>query len=484
MAIFHCQVKIISRGKGQSAIASAAYRSGTRLKDERTKEVQDYTKKHFIEYSEIQLPENAPKEYQDRATLWNAVEKVEKPKNSRLAREIEVALPRELNLEQQKRLVHDYVESQFVSEGMCADWSIHNPKPDDKHPERPANPHAHIMLTVRSIKKNGKWAPKRRSQYKLDEDGNRIPKIDPNTGKQKLGARNAKQWERESVSYNNWNDRSNVEKWRKAWANECNKYLEPDHQIDHRSNLERGINKIPTKHEGYYAHQNPERTDLGRYTLLVKQINQFMSKVVQMEHKLIARMKELKIHGQSEPFKGISEETPIQYRTTGAGKLRGARKEVSSQEKDNRTDTASSDQLTQTAQRGQASGIHEQSLPEAIRGILRDFRLSAKVDRQNRLYEREIDQREQETNRIIEAYAQRESQIEADKQSIAGRSQQVEASQRSIRRQYHQFTKVKGFARALEELTRASRNHRSNANVRAFYEDDLDQSLGKHARER
>lgn len=168
MAIFHCQVKIISRGKGQSAIASAAYRSGTRLKDERTKEVQDYTKKHFIEYSEIQLPENAPKEYQDRATLWNAVEKVEKLKNSRLAREIEVALPRELNLEQQKRLVHDYVESQFVSEGMCADWSIHNPKPDDKHPERPANPHAHIMLTVRSIKKNGKWAPKRRSQYKLD----------------------------------------------------------------------------------------------------------------------------------------------------------------------------------------------------------------------------------------------------------------------------------------------------------------------------
>src|SRR5699024_2517504 len=141
-----------------------------------------------------------------------------------------------------------------------------------------------------------------RSQYKLDEDGNRIPKIDPNTGKQKLGARNAKQWERESVSYNNWNDRSNVEKWRKAWANECNKYLEPDHQIDHRSNLERGINKIPTKHEGYYAHQNPERTDLGRYNLLVKQINQFMSKVVQMEHKLIARMKELKIHGQSEPL--------------------------------------------------------------------------------------------------------------------------------------------------------------------------------------
>ena len=99
MAIFHLSAKIISRGKGQSAIASAAYRSGDKLHDERYDETQDYTNKRFIEHSEIQLPENAPAKYQDRATLWNSVEKAEKAKNSQLAREIEIALPRELTPE-------------------------------------------------------------------------------------------------------------------------------------------------------------------------------------------------------------------------------------------------------------------------------------------------------------------------------------------------------------------------------------------------
>ena len=132
-----------------------------------------------------------------------------------------------------------------MSEGMCADWSIH-----DKHD---GNPHAHIMLTVRSIKKNGSWAPKRKSIYKLDEHGARIPIIDPKTGKQKLGARNARQWERESVSYNDWNDKEKVELWRKSWAVSCNKFLSREKQIDHRSYRRQGSLQIPTKHEGYYA---------------------------------------------------------------------------------------------------------------------------------------------------------------------------------------------------------------------------------------
>ena len=109
MAIFHLSAKIISRSKGQSAIASAAYRSGDKLHDERYDETQDYTNKRFIEHSEIQLPENAPKEYQNRETLRNAVEKAERAKNAQLAREIEVALPRELSSEQRIKIVHDYV---------------------------------------------------------------------------------------------------------------------------------------------------------------------------------------------------------------------------------------------------------------------------------------------------------------------------------------------------------------------------------------
>lgn len=253
MAIFHLSVKTISRGKGQSAVASAAYRSGSKLYDERYEETHNYANKRFVEYSEIQLPKQAPEAYKDRATLWNAVEKAEKAKNARLAREIELALPKEISLDQQMKLVHDYVQTNFVDQGMVADWSIHNPQPDKDNPEKPANPHVHIMLTVRSIKKNGTWAPKKRSRYKLDENGQKIPLIDPKTGKQKLGARNAKQWEREYVSYNDWNDQDNVEKWRKNWAEACNLLLKPDQQIDHRSYKRQGNEQIPTQHEGHYA---------------------------------------------------------------------------------------------------------------------------------------------------------------------------------------------------------------------------------------
>ncbi|WP_344694307.1 MobA/MobL family protein, partial [Ligilactobacillus murinus] len=118
MAIYHLSVKIISRGKGQSAIASAAYRSGERLYDKRYDEVKDFSNKHGVAYSEIQLPSEAPLEYLDRETLWNAVERAEKKANARLSREIEVALPKELSVPQQRLLLHDYIQENFVSEGM------------------------------------------------------------------------------------------------------------------------------------------------------------------------------------------------------------------------------------------------------------------------------------------------------------------------------------------------------------------------------
>ena len=130
MAIYHLSVKIISRGKGQSAIASAAYRSGKRLYDKRYDEVKDFSNKRGIVYSDIQLPPEAPLEYLDREILWNAVERAEKKSNARLSREIEVALPKELSIPQQRLLLHDYIQENFVSEGMCADWSIHDKQPN------------------------------------------------------------------------------------------------------------------------------------------------------------------------------------------------------------------------------------------------------------------------------------------------------------------------------------------------------------------
>ena len=150
MAIYHCSIKNISRGSGKSAVASASYRAGEKLEDLETGLIHDYTRKKEIAYSEIFLCENAPKEYQDRGTLWNAVEQIEKQSKARLAREWEVALPNELTLEQSKELVKGFAQS-LVDEGMCVDANIH---------WKEGNHHAHIMATVRAINEKGQWAPK------------------------------------------------------------------------------------------------------------------------------------------------------------------------------------------------------------------------------------------------------------------------------------------------------------------------------------
>lgn len=249
MAIYHLVIRIIGRSQGRSAIACAAYRSGTRLLDQETGKIHDFTKKGGVVHSEINLPIHAPEVYQDRQALWNEISKIENKKDSQLAREVEVALPRELSREQQIDLVRSYVDSQFVSKGMCADWAVHD-KGD-------GNPHAHIMLTMRGIRQDGKWAAKERKAYKLDADGNKIPVIDPVTGEQKVGARGRKLWKRETVQANNWNDKSKAEEWRKAWADACNERLSVigAETIDHRSYQRQGLEIEPTVHEGHIARQ-------------------------------------------------------------------------------------------------------------------------------------------------------------------------------------------------------------------------------------
>ena len=258
MAIYHCSVQIIGRSSGRSAIACAAYRSGDKLHDEETGKLQDYSRKSGVVYSEIALPKNAPESYRDRETLWNAVQRVEKQGNAQLAREIEVALPKELSHGQQIDVVNSYVQAYFVAAGMCADWAIHD--------KGNGNPHAHIMLTTRPIKANGEWGAKEKKAYKLDENGERIPVIDKETGKQKLGKNNRKMWERETVQANDWNDRSKVEEWRAAWAEVCNWYLSMERvnvRIDHRSYARQGVEQEPTVHEGYAARQMEKRGEVS-----------------------------------------------------------------------------------------------------------------------------------------------------------------------------------------------------------------------------
>lgn len=268
MAIYHCSVKIIGRSKGKSVIAAAAYRAGEKLYDRETGLTHDFTRKGGVGHQEILLPDHALKEYLDRQTLWESVTKVEKKSNAQFAREVEVALPVEFSRELQLTVIQDYVQTNFISKGMCADIAIHDKKN--------GNPHAHILLTTRPIKADGSWGTKEKKEYARDEDGNRIPLIDKKTGMQKLGKRNEKLWKRITVQANNWNDRGNVEKWRKSWAEICNRYLSEEQQIDHRSYERQGLPIEPMIHEGFRARrmeQRGEASDRCEYNRIVKQLN-------------------------------------------------------------------------------------------------------------------------------------------------------------------------------------------------------------------
>ena len=270
VAIYHCSIKIISRGKGRSAVACAAYRSGTKLTDLATGKIFDYSNKSGVVFFEVLLPENAPTIFAvDRNILWDAVERKETHSAAQLAREVEVALPCEFTRQEQIDTVREYIMKNFVREGMCADWALHD-KGD-------GNPHAHIMLTMRAIKPNGRWAEKSRTIYKLDPNGQKIPVIDPTTGQQKIGARGRKMWQRETVPANDWNDRSKAEEWRAAWAAECNRRLDRQHQIDHRSYARQAVEQEPTIHEGYAARKMERegrvsnRCEINRETKLLNE---------------------------------------------------------------------------------------------------------------------------------------------------------------------------------------------------------------------
>jgi hypothetical protein len=298
MAIYHMSIKIGSRSKGQSAVAAAAYRSGEKLTDEETGLTSDYTRKEGVVFSEISLCENAPAEYANRETLWNAVHDVEKNKNAQLWREFEVALPKELNREEQIETVREYVNG-LTKQGMCADWSVHD-KGD-------GNPHAHIMATMRSITENGKWAAKSKLVYDLDEHGERIF--------QKVNKQGRKQYKNHKEDFNDWNKPERVEEWRASWAGCCNKRLELSLHIDHRSHQRRGLEEEPTIHEGYAARaieQNGGTSDRCQTNREIEEHNRLLRalwlKLKEIEEKLKKKLlEELSVEPSVSQFESRSE---------------------------------------------------------------------------------------------------------------------------------------------------------------------------------
>lgn len=264
MAIYHLSIKIISRGKGKSAVAASAYRSGEKIKNEYDGIVHDFTRKGGIAYTEILLPQNAPEEFSNRSVLWNSVEKIEKSKNSQLAREIEIALPKELNREKQIELVREYVKENFVKIGMCADIAIHD--------KNDGNPHAHILLTMRPLNEDTTWGAKSKKEYILDENGEKVKLKNGNYKTRKINAVD-------------WNEQDKAEHWRKAWADITNKYLEENSiqgKVDHRSYERQGIEQIPTIHLGVSATQMEKKgitTDRGNINREIKHQNKILKEI-------------------------------------------------------------------------------------------------------------------------------------------------------------------------------------------------------------
>ena len=282
IAIYHCSIKIVSRGKGKSAVAAAAYRSGEKLTNEWDGLTHDYTKKGGVVHSEILLPAHAPPAFSDRSTLWNSVELSEKSNNAQLAREVEIALPVELSREEQTRLVREYCSSQFVSKGMIADFNLHD--------TGGGNPHAHILLTMRPLDEKGAWLPKSKKEYVLDENGE---KIRLPSGRYKT----------RKVDLVDWNDRENAEVWRRVWANLANEFLAQNNRperIDHRSYERQGVEKIPTVHVGVSATQMEKKgivTERGELNRNIKAANRILREIRRLVRGLkdwIAELKERK----------------------------------------------------------------------------------------------------------------------------------------------------------------------------------------------
>ena len=280
MAIYHLEAKVVSRGAGRSAVAASAYLSCSRLYNDYDGIQHDYTRKQGLVWQQIFLPEYAPQEWQNREKLWNAVEEVETAKDSRLAREFVVALPIELNWEQQIELLRDFIRKQFVSDGMCADAAIHD---TDGH-----NPHAHILLTVRPLDEQGRWQYKTEKEYLCVRNGEEKgftaaefksaqnegweKQYPYKVGKKKVymtpSAAEAQglvradkhpkstRYGRQNPISERWNSEEQLVEWRKAWADVTNLYLERAgraERIDHRSNAARRLDEIPTIHEGVAA---------------------------------------------------------------------------------------------------------------------------------------------------------------------------------------------------------------------------------------
>jgi len=301
MAIYSCNISNVSRAKGSSSCANLAYITGETVLEDRTGFLYQYGRQDRIMETGTILPQNAPSEFQDPKKLFNAIESFETASNARTAKKIMIVLPREFDLEKQKEVVESYIKDTITIKGYACTYAIHHDKDDN-------NPHAHILIANRQIDEKGNWSTKSRKEYALDENNERIPQLDAD-GNQKLGKRNEKLWKRVSVQVNPLDTKDMLEQLRERWANECNKHLIPEQQIDHRSYVEQGKEEEPAIHEGYTARKIEAQGGISERCEINRQIIQRNHLLKQIQNKLkniaekIVEIQDIFIH----PHKGLIE---------------------------------------------------------------------------------------------------------------------------------------------------------------------------------
>ena len=325
MNYFHLEAKVVSRGAGRSVIAAAAYASCSRLYNDYDGLTHDFTRKQGCLYSEVFLPQYAPEEWKDRQLLWEAVESVEKTKDSRLARELVVALPSELSLDDWKGMLERFIREQGTDLGMCADVNIHDPYPPGH------NPHSHILFTVRPLDEHGKWQAKTQKEYlckRVEEErgftadefkiaktegwekqylyqfGEKKEYLPPSEAEKIEGCvRTSKtpkstRYGRQNPVAELWNSEEQLFAWRKSWEIIVNEEQERHgiaDRVDCRSHAARGLTEQPTVHEGYHARKLEsmgivsERCELNRQ---IRADNKLLRELKKQVQKLMKAVKE------------------------------------------------------------------------------------------------------------------------------------------------------------------------------------------------
>lgn len=268
MSIYHCNISNVSRAAGSSSCATLSYISGVAIHEDRTNQNYSYGRAERVVLTGTIIPPGAPAEFRNPETLFNAIEDYEKAANARPAKKIEIALPREFDLQTSRDVVEDYIKRNLSALGYAATYAIH-------HDADGRNPHAHILVANRQINpKTGEWGGKRKMIYALDADGNRVPLIDKKTGQQKVDSHGRKAWKRINAEVNPLDEKSMLKTLRQSWAEVCNERLQPADHIDARSYADQGKEQIPTVHEGYAARAMAERGEVSERVELNKQIRE------------------------------------------------------------------------------------------------------------------------------------------------------------------------------------------------------------------